>query len=290
MARGRKRKRRATAKAAKGKNKTFVFHKGFKPDRRSWMAKPVALAIASLMMKAIQRVGTKTLGNEVALEVEANIWHCGCTEYEQLKDTEKTDLGTVIEATILRVLGLMKCEDGKDTIIFVEIDGLYVPVRIDIKSSCCKKNKTNESGPMPSGWQISLECWDDICILASFCPYTARFSLGILDCSVKGYLNPLPKGRNKGGPGRDKKKTVSKEGKKKILWLIHECQTIEGVMRKNPGKYQERYAKATDEIKSMILADQRDRASKARTSMEVHGAARRRAVQPQTNCTLRKLV
>lgn len=258
------------------------------------MAKPMAMAIAASMMADIRRVGPIYLANKVAMEVIKYIWHCGRIEYGQLRDTEKTHVGTIVEVAILRELGWVKNKKGKDTTLTINLYGVEHTQQIDLKFSASKKNK-DRKGSMPYGWQISLECWGDICILVSFCPYTARFSLGILDCSVQGYLAPLPKkkkasAKRGGGPGRDLKRSVTVEGRNKILWIIHELQTIENIMPEKFKEFVSLFEQTDMELEGMILSHQRDEASRARASMRLFGRSRKQQKATPINHTLRKLV
>jgi hypothetical protein len=232
----RKRKVKTKKKGTQNDAPKYQYSRDFKPDKRSWICKnPSALPIAQHILDSIESIGAKKVADKISIEISKYIWYRAEVEHKELSDTDKTNIGTICEEVLLKMFGWTKNDEGKDTTLRIKVLGVEINKDIDFKSSVSSYNKNHK---MPSGWQISLECQKDICILVSYCPITFRFSLGILDCSVSGYLSPIvsrsrTKGvqkTNGGGPKRDKKRPISTKGKENILWLIFEIKTVKNPM------------------------------------------------------------
>ena len=117
----------------------------------------------------------------------------------QTEKTEKTYVGTKVEIVLRHELGL---ERGNK--LDANIDGYEVDI----------KNTTGNN------WMIPREAIDEICLLAQTSEQKGTFSVGLLRCSE----DNLSLGGN-----RDLKKSVSANGKRKILWLVKDGQMPKNV-------------------------------------------------------------
>jgi Restriction endonuclease NaeI len=109
----------------------------------------------------------------------------------QLEKTEKTYIGTKIEILVRTALELPR-EKPLDTVIAEH--------PVDIKWSSVR-----------STWQIPTEAVDEICLLVAGDEARGTFEVGLLRC-VDALLNP--------GMNKDRKRTISKEGRTHIRWLV----------------------------------------------------------------------
>ncbi|MCF2907010.1 hypothetical protein L1285_01460 [Pseudoalteromonas sp. DL2-H2.2] len=113
---------------------------------------------------------------------------------EELEKTEKTYIGTKVEIVFRDTFGL---EKGR------KLDLLIGEKDVDVKNT------------IGSNWTIPSEAVDEICILLLSNDRKSSFQFGLLICRDR----VLNKGKN-----RDGKRTISKEGKNEILWLVKDGQ------------------------------------------------------------------
>lgn len=111
--------------------------------------------------------------------------------YSDLQNSEKTYLGTALEIDLRSALGL-----GRGTSMDLSIEGEDVDVKFSQRDG---------------GWMIPPEAQDKICILLTANDEAALFSFGLIVARAQ-YMRP--------GANRDKKQSVSAEGRKSIWWLI----------------------------------------------------------------------
>jgi hypothetical protein len=109
---------------------------------------------------------------------------------KDLEKTEKTYIGTKVEILFRDRFALSK---GK------KLDLLVNEQEVDVKNT------------IGANWTIPSEAVDEICILLQTTDIKSSFCAGLLICRER----VLNKGIN-----RDGKRTISKEGKDEILWLI----------------------------------------------------------------------
>jgi hypothetical protein len=83
---------------------------------------------------------------------------------------------------------------------------------------------------------------------------------------------------------------VSTIGKKNILWLILESNTIKSVMDKSPNKYRKLYAKIERKVKRMILDDQGRKATRKSPPMKRVKSPPVRSAGAGTDGTTRRLI
>jgi hypothetical protein len=117
-----------------------------------------------------------------------------------LEKTEKTYIGTRVEIELKWRLALQK---GKELDIGVEGE------EVDIKFSLNKQ------------WMIPTEAVGKLCLVVSADDDKSEFAIGI----VRANKSNLGKGENK-----DKKKSLSKEGREKIQWLVEKGQLKENFL------------------------------------------------------------
>ncbi|TMP28907.1 hypothetical protein CWC00_20285 [Pseudoalteromonas rubra] len=113
---------------------------------------------------------------------------------DELEKTEKTYIGTKVEIVFRDTFGLGK---GR------KLDLLIGEKEVDVKNT------------IGSNWTIPSEAVDEICILLLSNDSKSFFQFGLIICRDR----VLNKGKN-----RDGKRTISKEGKNEILWLVKDGQ------------------------------------------------------------------
>lgn len=111
---------------------------------------------------------------------------------EELEKTEKTYIGTKVEIVFRDTFRLQK---GRKLDLLVEGN------EVDVKNTIGRN------------WTIPSEAVDEICILLNEDDNSSSFSVGLIVCRDR----VLNQGRN-----RDGKRTISKQGKNEILWLVKE--------------------------------------------------------------------
>lgn len=109
---------------------------------------------------------------------------------DELEKTEKTYIGTKVEIVFRDTFGLSK---GK------KLDLSIQGKEVDVKNT------------IGNNWTIPSEAINEICILLQENDNKSTFVFGLIICRDR-VLNA--------GKNRDGKRTISKEGKKEILWLI----------------------------------------------------------------------
>ena len=133
----------------------------------------------------------------------------GRWDYTQLSKTEKTHIGTLVEIWLQREFDF---EDG------VDLDFQIAGHDVD-----CKWSRDLYS------WEIPLEMYSDgpkIALLLWANEDTARWALGLLRITDD-VLKPM-------GKQRDRKRTLSMEGRDRILWVYREMPMIENTLVRHP--------------------------------------------------------
>lgn len=111
--------------------------------------------------------------------------------YEDLANSEKTYTGTKVEILLRDEFDLPRGPEPK------RLDFGIVGHGVDCKFT------------QDDSWMIPIEAVDELCVLITASDQSARFSLGILRCS----LNLLR------APNRDQKRGVAASGRRSALWL-----------------------------------------------------------------------
>jgi hypothetical protein len=111
---------------------------------------------------------------------------------EDLEKTEKTYLGTKVEKLLRNQLGLEKGD---------RLDLLVGGREVDVKFTIGRN------------WTIPQEAEDEVCLLLSCSEASATFSAGLIVARAQN-LNL--------GLNRDKKRTVSKEGRSRSRWMFRD--------------------------------------------------------------------
>ena len=120
----------------------------------------------------------------------------------QLDKTEKTYIGTAVQFGIQKWLQL---ESGQ------KLDTVICDEDVDIKFSISGK------------WMIPTEAIDEICLIGSISEKYGTFDLGLIRTS-EAVLGP--------GKNKDKKRGISRSGKKEIRWLIKRGKLPENALMK----------------------------------------------------------
>jgi hypothetical protein len=230
-------------------------------------------AFAEALHKIIEEIGPEKLSEAIHRAETKFMMERGVKEFKKLSPVDKRYLGEIREHALVKTLGLPKNDEGLDTYLLISVEGLEKVVKADIKSSEKTTNKDrieeNERRieenkkrieenkrlkkllkmlPPSKDFLISRECWGSLCILISMCTYSNKISIGLLDCSVEGFLNPLVRpNKAAGGPGRDDKRSLSTLGKNEILWILHMFDMPHNPLICDEDKAQ-KCRKALDEI------------------------------------------
>ncbi|MFC7002240.1 NaeI family type II restriction endonuclease [Pseudobowmanella zhangzhouensis] len=109
---------------------------------------------------------------------------------DELEKTEKTYIGTKVE------------------ILFRDTFGLDKGDKLDLK---VRGHEVDVKNTIGSNWTIPSEALDEICVLLQANDNKSSFCFGLLICRNR----VLNQGKN-----RDGKRTISKEGKNEILWIV----------------------------------------------------------------------
>lgn len=133
-----------------------------------------------------------------AIDTVLDGMHTGRYDYNQLNRVEKTYLGYLVERFFLHEFGLPRATGRRR--LDTAIDGIPV----DVKWT---------GGETKTGQTIPPEAFDNICILLWGQDARSAFSFGIVRAK-KEWLNE--------GNNRDKKRTLSEEGRANIFWLVDE--------------------------------------------------------------------
>lgn len=115
----------------------------------------------------------------------------GRYRWDQLRKTEKTHCGTLVEINLQRE--------------FAFEDGLHLDYRIADEEVDCKYSQ--KSGD----WMIPQEAMGHLCLVATANDQAAKWSVGLIRIQE----HVLTSGEN-----RDTKRTVSAQGRESILWLF----------------------------------------------------------------------
>jgi len=137
--------------------------------------------------------------------------------YEELANSEKTYVGTKVEILLREEFQLARGPEPKR--LDFSIEGIGVD---------CKYTQD-------ASWMIPIEAVDELCLLVTASDASARFSLGLLRCSMD-LLN---------APNRDRKRGISKAGRLRAWWMWQDRPMPENLLRTLP----------TTEIQA-IFADQ----------------------------------
>jgi len=127
--------------------------------------------------------------------------YTGRFKWDQLAKVEKTHFGSLVEINIQRELGI--------------VDGRRLDFHIGGSDVDCKYSQRD------GGWMIPPEAIDQICMVLKADDRTARWGLGLIRCS--------PDALNKGS-NRDAKKTISRAGRDRIIWVWDDEQFPENVL------------------------------------------------------------
>jgi len=149
----------------------------------------------------------------LAIDEVIDMPRTGRFSVDELEKTEKTYIGTKVEIVFR---DLFKLEKG------IKLDLLVNGQEVDVK---------NTIGP---NWTIPCEAVDQICILLKTNDLRSLFGFGLIICRER----VLNKGRN-----RDQKRTLSKQGREEILWLVEN-----GALPKNVFLHMD------SELRSSILS------------------------------------
>lgn len=125
----------------------------------------------------------------------------GRFRYSDLRKTEKTHVGTVVEINLAKEFGF---EEGAD------MDYQIAGVQVDCKYSMSR-----------TGWAIPLEARGHLVLLTWADDDASKWSVGIWRVDPE-HLNP--------GNNRDSKKTISATGRAQIQWLWHEANLDENLL------------------------------------------------------------
>lgn len=202
----------------------------------------VAQALAAKINQDLLDVGLHNVSKVFSVKVYNYFYRNRVLEYKFLAQQQKTAFGEYLERVLISLLGWKKNPTGLDVTFRLIVDGEEVDLLSDIKSSSDTTNRpkepkegatpkkprksrtSEENKPMPLGHQISLESRDHINVLISVDTYKYNLSIGILDCSQKGFVNEIKKrkknGDPAGGPARDLKSPLTKEGKWEVVWIV----------------------------------------------------------------------
>jgi hypothetical protein len=237
-------------------------------------------AFAEALHKIIEEIGPEKLAEAIHRAEIKFMMERGVKEFEELSPVDKRYLGEVREHALVHTLGLPKNDEGLDTYLLISVEGLEKEVKADIKSSEQKTNKDRieenkkrieenkkrieenkrlkkplKMLPPSKDFLISRECWGSLCILISMCTYSNKISIGLLDCSVEGFLAPLDrKNKEAGGPGRDDKRSLSALGKNEIFWILYMFDMPHNPLICDEDETQE-CRKALDEIFNRFYDD-----------------------------------
>lgn len=154
----------------------------------------------------------KRVGNSIRKSLDEVIdgARTGRWSITDLEKTEKTYIGTKIEI-VLRAELCLERGDKLDTKICGK--------EVDIKWS------------LTAAWMIPTECVGEICLLVTADDQRSRFSVGLIT-ATKECLNT--------GTNKDDKATISKEGKKTIVWLVQNGELPENFLLHLPPDVRER--------------------------------------------------
>lgn len=126
--------------------------------------------------------------------------------YEELANSEKTYVGTKVEILLREEFGLPRGPEPK------RLDFAIEGIGVDCKYT------------QESSWMIPMEAVDELCLLVTANDASARFSFGLLRCSLD-LLN---------APNRDKKRSISKAGRLRATWLWLDEPMPENLLRNLP--------------------------------------------------------
>ena len=110
----------------------------------------------------------------------------------QIEKTEKTYIGTKVEIVFRHEMELEKGD---------KLDLLVDGIEVDVKNT------------IGNNWTIPTEAVGQVCVMLRSDDINSRYSVGLIRCDDE-YLNA---GKNKDG-----KRTISKLGKEKTLWLVRD--------------------------------------------------------------------
>jgi len=133
--------------------------------------------------------------------------HTGRYRWDQLRKTEKTHCGALVEINLQREF---KFDDGK------AMDYRIAEVEVD-----CKYSQTL------GGWMIPPESVGHVCLLISADDQQANWSLGLvrIDQSILTQVG-----------NRDTKRTITAEGRKRIHWVFKEATLPPNILLQLPSK------------------------------------------------------
>lgn len=123
--------------------------------------------------------------------------------YEDLVNTEKTYVGTKVEILLREEFSLQRGPEPK------RLDFGISGVGVDCKYT------------QGTSWMIPMEAVDELCLLVTASDATARFSFGVLRCALP-LLN---------APNRDRKRSISKAGRDRALWVWPDEAMPENLLR-----------------------------------------------------------
>lgn len=220
----------------------------WKNDESYWINKnPKLLAFAETLYDKIKEAGVGKVVTAIHRAEIKFMMDRGAKEFAELNAVDKRYLGQIKQGAFLGSLGMPENDKGLDTSLCILVNGVEVEIEADVK---CSEQKTNKErieenkkrieqnkerikiGKRPlkplemlepsKAFLISRECWEKICILISMCTYSNKISIGFIDCSVEGFLDPLVRNNKEaGGPSRDEKRSLSTLGQKEIMWILH---------------------------------------------------------------------
>jgi hypothetical protein len=124
----------------------------------------------------------------------------GRYRFEQLRKTEKTHFGSILEINLQRDLDL---PDG------TKLDFRIADVEVDCKWSM-----------KMGGWMFPLEAENEICMLLWADDATSRWSLGLWRVSADGL----------GSGNRDRKRQMLKETEESVTWLFRDARMPENIL------------------------------------------------------------
>ncbi len=154
---------------------------------------------------SLEAIKTAILCDDFAAKVSSSVYGAFAKvleDDETLDDIcapSKTFIGTTFEKKLLKALGL-PCNAGRATKhLGIKHDTRIAGYDVDIKFT------------IGNNWMIGPECVSAYCLLARANYDAQTFSLGLFH-ALPEHLTP--------GANRDKKRSVSKEGKTNISWLV----------------------------------------------------------------------